>query len=74
MKPLILNWPALIVLTAILVLGTIGVVAAFKSIPTASHDIVLAIVSGLVGALSMKTADSAIKAFSSPAPTDGGGA
>lgn len=68
MKPP-LNWPALIVLAVILVLGLIGVVAAVHEIPATSHDIVLAIVSGLVGALSMKAADGAIAALTPrPAP------
>lgn len=54
------NWPALIVLAVVIVLGWIGLQAITTAIPATSHDIVLAIVSGLVGALSMKAAENAI--------------
>lgn len=60
------NWAAAVVLSAVLVLGVIGVLAVLYPVNQSSHDIVLAIVSGLVGALSMKAVDTAVKAFSAP--------
>jgi uncharacterized membrane protein YoaK (UPF0700 family) len=60
------NWAAAVVLAAVVVLGVIGVLAVLHPIDPNSHDIVLAIVSGLVGALSMKAVDGAVKALSAP--------
>lgn len=66
------NWAAAVVLAAVVVLGVIGVLAVLYPINQSSHDIVLAIVSGLVGALSMKAVDGAVKAFSAPPSADKG--